>query len=403
MAATISCLLLAGPARAEDGGAPASPDVVRLLGEVRESEIRKHLDRLTGVVDAPLRAGARRIRSRSDYHPDVQVAEGYLAETLAAQGLEARRVPFAFDGPIVLANVEGTLRGAVAPSEIYVLGAHYDSTAKSDAAWVRESDPAPGADDNASGCALVLEAARVLAAGRLRATVRYLFFAAEEEGLVGSAAYARAARARGEDLRLVLSMDPVGNTGPLAGNLFFTYDAASLEEAYAMQAVGERYRLAYPVLVVPGDSPTLPDDRSDHASFWAEGYRGLHGGSLPGDDYHTARDTADKVDVRFVAEATRAVVARLAEVAGHEPRRASGGGGCAHAAGAGWLGTVVVLACVWLGTRPLPSPTSRGGARSLERGPRRRIARARARGSSPRGPARRWPCRSRGSRSRRRR
>jgi Zn-dependent M28 family amino/carboxypeptidase len=302
---------------------------------VQEAQIRTHIERLSGAADAPTRAGPRRILSRSDYHPHIQYAADYIAETLAALGLEVRRIPFSFDSPEALVNIEATLHGEQAPNEIYVLTAHYDSTAKLDPTWVAATDPAPGADDDGSGAALVLEAARVLSGVRLRATMRFILFAGEEVGLVGSAAYAQAAKQRGDDLRLIVSMDPVGNTGTFAGHVFFTFNAMSSLEAAAMQTIGPRYGIGFPVVAVPGDLPGSPDNRSDHANFWAQGFLALHGGSLPGDEYHTPKDTVDKVDIHFAGEATRVVVARFAELAGVlAAQSAPGGCSCAHGGGA---------------------------------------------------------------------
>jgi hypothetical protein len=359
---TVATVLLAfaGAARALDGG-PADPAVQARMRAVSEAELRGHIERLSGLVDVTVGATTRRIRSRSVSHPDIVAAEQYLLDRLAALGLAVRREAYLPDGGAStppLANVEGTLRGAAAPDEVYVLAAHYDSTAKLTRGWNAAIDPAPGADDNASGTALVLEAARVLRDARPRATIRFVFFTAEEVGLAGSAAYVRAARARGEDLRFAISMDPVGNTGPLAGNLYFTYNRDSEVVAREAEAIRARYGLRIPVLAIPGDSPIIADDRSDHHAFWNEGYRALHGGTIPGDVYHTLLDTLEKVDLPFLADATSVVVALLAEAAGPIAALPSttptAKSGCAIFAGDPCAGAVGVLAFVawrWL-TRP---------------------------------------------------
>ena len=288
-----------------------------LLGRVQTSRIQGRVEALSGAADAPLNDGARRIRSRHVDHDDLRLAEQYLVEALEPTGLSVRRIPFRYGGA-EHTNIEATLTGNEAPDEIYLVTAHYDSTASNEAGWDPRSGDAPGADDDASGCALVLEAATVLAGADFRATVRFVLFSAEEVGLVGSDEYAQEAANAGEDIRAVLSMDPVGNTGTvIPDNLFFTFDATSLELAEHMEAVGARYRIGYPVIIVPGDSSLIKDDRSDHQSFWARGFHGLHGGTLPGATYHTLQDVAADVDYPFTAEATKAVIAYLAEAAGY--------------------------------------------------------------------------------------
>ena len=88
----------------------------------------------------------------------------------------------------VLARKEGTLY----PDQHCILSAHYDSFS-----WTTSQVRAPGADDNASGVAAVLEAARVLSACDFPHSLLFLFFAGEEQGLVGSRAYAAEAASRG--------------------------------------------------------------------------------------------------------------------------------------------------------------------------------------------------------------
>ena len=85
-------------------------------------------------------------------------------------------------------NLEVTIAGQARADEHLMMGAHYDSNSN-------HATEAPGADDNASGSATVLEAARVLAGCRPARTVRLLFFSNEEKGTVGSRAYVKSIKA----------------------------------------------------------------------------------------------------------------------------------------------------------------------------------------------------------------
>ncbi|MFI1105525.1 M20/M25/M40 family metallo-hydrolase [Streptomyces melanogenes] len=117
----------------------------------------------------------------------------------------APRVPV----PTRITNVVATLRGSVAPDRIYVVSGHYDS---------RNSDPmnatadAPGADDDASGVAVVLELARVLAARRPGATLVFAAVAGEEQGLYGSGHLAEVLKGRGADVQGMFTNDIVGSS-----------------------------------------------------------------------------------------------------------------------------------------------------------------------------------------------
>lgn len=114
------------------------------------------------------------------------------------------------DKPTQLVNVIAVLPGvmAEATNRRYYIVAHYDSRVSDQ--MDRKSD-APGANDDASGVAAVIEAARALAHERLDATVVFLATAGEEQGLLGAHFRASQARADGEDIRAVLNNDIVGD------------------------------------------------------------------------------------------------------------------------------------------------------------------------------------------------
>jgi len=117
----------------------------------------------------------------------------------------ARRIP----RPTEIVNVVATLGGADPGNagRIYAVSGHYDSR-NSDNDNV--SDAAPGANDDASGTAVALECARVLSAHKFPATIVFIAFAGEEQGLYGSAHYAEAAKAANLDIGAVLNNDIVG-------------------------------------------------------------------------------------------------------------------------------------------------------------------------------------------------
>lgn len=112
-----------------------------------------------------------------------------------------------------LVNVVAVLPGTdpVATKRRYYVVGHYDSM---NGDRMDPTGDAPGANDDASGCAVVLECARALAKQPLEATVVFLCTAAEEQGLVGASLHAQAAKARGEQIVGVLNCDIVGDPSP---------------------------------------------------------------------------------------------------------------------------------------------------------------------------------------------
>ena len=139
-------------------------------------QLRRHLDALVG--------------ERSAATPDsLQRAQDYVAATLARTGYQVRLDPFVWMGERYH-NVVATRPGGSARR--LILGAHFDTV-----------EGTPGADDNASGVAVLLEAARLLARQPLRCTLECVAFNLEEMNMAGSTHYAQALqRSRAKDQRL---------------------------------------------------------------------------------------------------------------------------------------------------------------------------------------------------------
>ncbi len=182
-------------------------------------------------------------------------------------------------------NVVATKRGAVRPEEIVVVGAHYDSVPGS-----------PGANDNASGVAVVLEAARVLAGTPTPRTIQFVLFAAEELGLFGSVAFAEERR---QGVVAMINIDMVG-----WGSILMAGGSPGRDETMVNAAVEVARTLGIQLnrLRLAG---------SDHASFERVGIPAvfLHRGVDP--HYHRPTDLPSIVDPRNLEEAARLVVGML--------------------------------------------------------------------------------------------
>ncbi|GEM_PF-5246872 len=179
------------PAHFEAPQLPMAPDprIQAMVAKVSTANIRNHIKNLSAIW-------TRNARTSTNAK-----AISYLKTELAKiKGLTVVTHTFSRSyGPNLIAEIKG--RGASA-SEIVMLGSHLDSYV-----WGGYSKRAPGADDNASGTAAVLELARVMAAIPWKRTVRFGFWNAEEFGLVGSRYYAPAAKARGDKIRAYINLD----------------------------------------------------------------------------------------------------------------------------------------------------------------------------------------------------
>ena len=246
----------------------------------------------------------------------LAAAARYIEDALAFAGREVRRQRFEADGTECL-NLEVEHCGADRACEIVLVGAHYDTVVGS-----------PGADDNASGIAAMIEIARLLSGRHLRRTVRCVAFANEEppffySGQMGSAVYARAARVRGDDIRVMLSLEMLGYYSPRPGsqryppflkyfypdrgnfiafvsNLRSRRALAQVYNAFRSQCTFPSARLASPA-IVPGVS------WSDQLSFWRAGYPAVmvtDTAFYRYPHYHSSTDTPEKLDFAAMARVT---------------------------------------------------------------------------------------------------
>ena len=204
------------------------------------------------------------------------------------------------------ANVVGVVRGTdpALAGETLVLGAHYDHLGRSGTAVY------PGADDNASGTAVVLGLARALAAaGGLPRTVVVALFSGEELGLLGSSHYVRQPATSDRPV-VMMNLDMVGRLA--RGGL----QVGGVESGAGLDGVVRAAAKAAGVDVKVGGHPNGP---SDHASFYAAGVPVLffHTGSHA--DYHAPTDTAEKIDAAGLARVA-ALAAETLERLASAPR-----------------------------------------------------------------------------------
>lgn len=270
-------------------------------------------------------AGA--IGERNVFRPRAYAeAADYIQSTWRGQGYDVSVQEYDAGG-YRCANLE-TTRIGTRPGQILLIGAHYDS--------VRGS---PGANDNASGVAAMLELSRLFAAVQPTVTVRFVAFANEEPPFFmtrdqGSVIYARAARARGDDIRLMICLETVGYYTDDVGSQhypplfkFFYPDAgnfigfvSNFRSRRLMRLVADTFRATSDVPLqqvatfacVPGVA------WSDHRSFWRQGYPAF----MVTDTafyryrfYHSQADTPDKLSYPQFAAMTQGLYSALLQIA----------------------------------------------------------------------------------------
>ena len=150
---------------------------------------------------------------RSSYSTELEQARQWIADEFAGLGLSVSEPFFSFiyqGVPANVANVIGRIDGVQYPDEWIVVGGHYDSRNAVNGANSPENTP--GADDNASGCSGVIEAARALVPYRPLRTVLFMCYSGEEQGLQGSLAHVNALNDAGHlsKVNAMLNMDMIG-------------------------------------------------------------------------------------------------------------------------------------------------------------------------------------------------
>ncbi|HSK08040.1 MAG TPA: M20/M25/M40 family metallo-hydrolase [Vicinamibacterales bacterium] len=284
-----------------------TPDDPRIAGLAA----RVSADRLRANV-----AALQSFQTRDATTAASRAAANFLHDYFQGLGLRTEHEDFTFEAPVdgvrtpglPASNVIATIPGTISPGEVVIVGAHYDS-------WSRESPRifAPGADDNASGTAAVMEIARVLAGQEFDFTVRLIAFGAEEYGLHGSRFHARDAVSRGERIIAVLNLDMVGYVDRQPEDLDIIVNQASEWLAARYEEASSRYA------PLPTARALDPLQRSsDHAPFWDGGYAamlGIEDRVLVNPNYHRPTDTVETLDVEFAASVARGTLATAAGLA----------------------------------------------------------------------------------------
>jgi leucyl aminopeptidase len=300
--------------------------VAALLDPITQDSWSAWVKKLSGAEPVTVGGATTTITTRfspnlfGDGHPSPAydfVREQVLAWYPAAQVEE--QVYYAYSNGTYQPwkNLILTIPGGTYPEQSAILSAHLDSTNPSN------TSAAPGADDNATGAAALLEAARVLQGHALPRTLRLIWFTGEEQGLLGSHAYAISHNLSG--LQGVVNLDMAGYDGDgdrcfeLHVGTQLASDAVGQCFAHALAAYGSPLNpLSYDYLT------NAATTRSDHSSFWSQGVGAVEvlenffTATSPGGcgetydfspNYHRSTDTFDQVTLPFAYDTARAAIA----------------------------------------------------------------------------------------------
>lgn len=312
LAGVLVCVLPAPVSSADEVG-----DVI---SQATLAEYQSYMRVLTGVDPVPIEPPYY-LTNRYSFGDDALVAAQWILDHFTAFGLDAAFQWFTDEYLNEYApNVIGFKPGATRPEDIYVFSGHYDTYHAANQLL------APGCDDNASGAAAVMIAARILSQYQFEGSIAFITFSGEEQWLVGSEYYARMAWLGGSNIVAAINLDMILHPGfdnqepDPDHDLDIQTNEPSL---WLANYLAERYATYTPLDVEILVESTVG---SDEASFWQYYYHAvgpsentiweIWGGS--NDTYHQLTDTIDNPDWDwdFAVDTVRGAMATMIDLAG---------------------------------------------------------------------------------------
>ncbi|MDY7109468.1 MAG: M20/M25/M40 family metallo-hydrolase [Planctomycetota bacterium] len=307
----------AGLALASFASGPCVADEIEdIINQASLAEYEDYLRVLTGVDPIP-GDPPHYLTNRYSFGDDILVAAQWMHDLFESFGLAASFHEF---DPAYGPNVIGELTGTTRPDDIYIYGGHYDTYNGSN------QYDAPGCDDNGSGTAATLMAARILSQYEFEGTIRFIAFSGEEQWMVGSQAYAQMAYNAGENIIGAINLDMFLHPGwdNYEPDPDYDIDIGGNNDSQWLAQLIADYMAAY----TPIDFEVHNDEDfvSDQWAFWQYGYdavglientpQEIWGGS--NDDYHQSTDTMDNPDYDwdFGLHVIRGSLAGLVDLAG---------------------------------------------------------------------------------------
>lgn len=299
--------------------------IVNLINQVQTDRLMLHVSSLVGMgtrhVNSPNNAAGRGIGGARDY-----ILNEFNQIASASRGT-FRVIPQDFivnhNGVVSTAtNIFGIIPGDEIGAGVVIVGAHYDSIT-----ILPEQAPvyAPGANDNASGVAAIIELARILSQRPHRASIILIAFSAEEIGREGSKVFVdQYVRASNLDVRAMINLDIIGSSTGSNGQIDATSirmfsaepnNSPSRQLARSLALLGQQYLTDLRVFVEP--AVDRPGRYSDHMSFSDAGYPAIRLIETLEeiDRQHTDRDSLDDIQPGYLTRNTQLVLAMVMSLA----------------------------------------------------------------------------------------
>ncbi len=285
-----------------------------------KTNLKGHVQQLAGAI------GERNMQN----HQALTQAAQYISHQFESFGYDVNRQTYSIKEKSA-SNIIAEIKGTNDPEEIVIIGAHYDSVLTS-----------PGANDNASGVAALLELARLMKSSKPKRTIRFIAFVNEEPPYflshqMGSYQYAQQAYERDENITAMASLETIGyfsdepNSQKYPAPFKFFYPDKGHFIAF-IGRVGDKKSVKNSIEIFrkqaafPSEGVAAPNwipgvSWSDHWSFWKYGYSAMmitDTAPYRYPYYHSAKDTPEKLDYSKMARITSGLQQVFFELANHK-------------------------------------------------------------------------------------
>lgn len=278
-------------------------DIQQIIDQVSQTEYTAYVQRLQDFV------------TRYSFTDSCRAAELWAIDTFAAMGLDTVLFPYGYFDQTWY-NAIGRKTGEAYPDSIYIIIGHIDATSGF------PDSLAPGAEDNGSGSACVLEAARVLSQFDFNCTIEFVLVSGEEQGLYGSEAYAEYCFNTSRNIAGVLNFDMIAYAGGYGWDINVYSDQTFPDEtalADLFASLTDQYSDAYSIRV----NTAGPQSGSDHYYFSYYGFPApfaIDAQLWSAPDwypwYHSTNDLITNLDLDYAVQVVKGAIATLASVAG---------------------------------------------------------------------------------------
>lgn len=278
--------------------------VQQLLTDVSIDSLIYYSSAISGEFPVTVEGNTVTIASRNRNSAGNAVAARYLKERFESFGLTTSLETFGSTGE----NVVAVQPGLIFPNQKVVVCGHYDS--------MPTGSISPAADDDGSGTAAVVEAARIMSEYSFAYTIVYAVWDEEEYGLVGSNAYATLAENNSDSIIAVINIDAIAYDGD--GDDLARVHVRPIANSVNLATVAQNMISTYGInLNIELNNPGAT--YSDHASFWNHGFSAI----LLIEDfdndgnphYHTTTDRVEFFDTTYYGEIAKWAFATAATMA----------------------------------------------------------------------------------------